>query len=184
MKKFCCIGTHGVGKTTLSYQMAAYYKTMGTHVKLINETARSCPFPLNNQFDAYGAMWIIHTHIKKELEAVARHAQLIISDRSPIDSVIYAKVNGCNYGQQIKSIYRLAEDWMETYDRIYYVRPDGNHPDPDGIRSMDEDFRKKVEDLFDDWMEKCPYSIQSKFFIIKSSKIFNQNLCWSDGRTE
>lgn len=180
MMKICCIGTHGTGKTTLCYQQAAYYKTLGKNVKLINETARSCPFPLNLNFNAYGAMWIIHTHIKKELEAIARHAEMIICDRSPVDSVMYAIANGCNIGHQIHNLYRLADDWMDTYDQIFYVRPDGNQAVPDGIRSSDENFRKKVEDCFDDWMEKCNMSIHHKIKIIKSSSIFSLKNCWID----
>ncbi len=178
MLKICCIGTHGTGKTTLSYQQAAYYKLKGKNVKLINETARSCPFPLNHNFNVYGAMWIIHSHIKKELEAISSNPDLIICDRSPMDSVMYAIANGITIGQQIKNIYKLAEDWMDTYDKIYYVRPDGNDAIPDGIRSTDESFRKKVEDHFDDWMEKCNMAIQNKFVILKSSMIFEKKDCW------
>lgn len=178
MQKICCIGTHGSGKTTLCYQQAAYYKTIGKNVKLINETARSCPFLLNHQFNSYGAMWIVHTHIKKELEAIAKSAEMIICDRSPIDSMMYALATGCTVGIQIKNLYRMAEDWMDTYDKIYYVRPDGNDAIPDGIRSTDESFRKKVEDHFDDWMERCNISIQNKTSIIKSSEIFSGKNCW------
>ena len=153
MQKICCIGTHGSGKTTLCYQQAAYYKLNGKNVKLINETARSCPFPINHQFNSYSAMWIIHTHIQKELEAFAKQADIIICDRSPIDTVMYAIVSGCIAGHLMKNLCVMADDWMETYDKIYYVRPDGNNAIPDGIRSTDESFRKRIEDAFDDWME-------------------------------
>ncbi len=180
MLKICCIGTHGTGKTTLSYQQAAHYKTAGKNVKLINETARSCPFSLNLQFNSYGAMWIIHTHIKKELEAIARQADIIISDRSPIDSVMYANATGCTFGCQMQNLCRLADDWMQTYDTIFYIRPDGNYAVPDGIRSTDEQFRKKVEDVFDDWIERCNMGIQNKIIIIKSSEIFSSSECWVD----
>jgi thymidylate kinase len=178
MQKVCCIGTHGSGKTTLCYQQAAYYKTIGKNVKLINETARSCPFALNHQFNAYGAMWIIHMHIVKELEAMSRNADIIICDRSPMDSIMYALATGCTVGQQMKNLYKMSEDWMETYDKIYYVRPDGNDAIPDGIRSTDETFRKKIEDHFDDWMEKCSMGVQNKILIIKSSSVFSERECW------
>lgn len=178
MEKICCIGTHGSGKTTLCYQQAAYYKVSGKNVKLINETARSCPFPINHQFNAYGAMWIVHNHIQRELEAISKNPDIIICDRSPIDTVMYAIVAGCTVGHIMKNLCTMAEDWMDTYDKIYYVRPSGNHAIPDGIRSTDESFRKKVEDAFDDWMEKCGYSIQKKTSIILSSQIFEDKNCW------
>jgi nicotinamide riboside kinase len=178
MEKICCIGTHGTGKTTLTYQLAAYFKTKGQNVKVVNETARSCPFPINLQFNAHGAMWIIHSLIKKELEAICRHATLVISDRAPIDTLMYAQATGCVVGQQMKNLFKLAEDWMDTYDKIYYIRPGESLAIPDGVRSTDENFRKKVEDNFDDWMEKCNMSIQNKTVIIKSEDIFSKTNCW------
>lgn len=178
MLKICCIGTHGTGKTTLTYQQAAYYKTKGKNVKLVNETARSCPFPLNHLFNAYGAMWIIHEHIKKELDAMSKIPDMIICDRAPIDSIMYSLANNGCVGHQMKNLYKLAEDWMDTYDIIYYIRPDGNDAIPDGVRSTDESFRKRVEDRFDDWMEKCNMSIQNKTVILTSSMIFADEKCW------
>lgn len=178
MEKICCIGTHGAGKTTLTYQLAAYYKTKGKNVKIINETARSCPFPINLQFNAHGAMWIIHSLIKKELEAISRLATLIVCDRATIDTIMYAQATGSLVGHQMKNLQKMAEDWMDTYDKIYYIRPGDNLAIPDGIRSTDENFRKKVEDNFDDWMERCNMAIQNKIVIIKSEDIFAKQNCW------
>lgn len=182
MQKVCCIGTHGSGKTTLSYQQAAYYKTNGKNVKLVHETARSCPFPINQKFNAYGAMWIVHTHIKKELEAMFHNADIVICDRSPIDSMMYALATGCIVGLQMKNLYKMCEDWMDTYDKIYYVRPDGHDIIPDGIRSTDESFCKKVEGHFDDWMEKSNLAVQAKTIVINSSRIFSECECWQNER--
>jgi nicotinamide riboside kinase len=178
MKKICCIGVHGTGKTTLCYEMSYYYKKNGNNVKLVNEVARSCPFGINENFNPYSAMWIVHSHITQELNAIARKGDLIISDRSPIDTIMYAQAMGCLVGHQMKNLFKMAEDWMETYESIYYIRPAGTSAVPDGIRSTDESHRKRVEDCFDDWMERCNMSIQKKFKILTSETIFTKTHCW------
>lgn len=176
MQKICCIGTHDSGKSTLCYQQAVYYKTNGKNVKLINEIDSSNPFAI--KFNAHSAMWEVHAHIKKELEAMAKNAEIIICDRSPIDAIMYAKVNGPVVGHIMKNLCKIAEDWMDTYDQIYYVRPSENELFPEGIQSTDESFKKKVENCFDDWMENCNLSILHKISILTTSKIFSEKNSW------
>ena len=137
-----------------------------------------CPFPINFQFNAHCALWIINSLIKNELDGISRLAKLIFCVRGNIDTIIYAESTGSLVGHQMKNLQKMAEDWMDTYDKIYYIRPGDNLAIPDGIRSTDENFRKKVEDNFDDWMERCNMAIQNKIVIIKSEDIFAKQNCW------
>ena len=41
--KIAFIGTHGVGKTTLCYELAAALKREGVHVDIVKEVARLSP---------------------------------------------------------------------------------------------------------------------------------------------
>jgi len=45
--KFAFIGTHGVGKTTLCFELAALLKKRDRIVEMVHEVARFCPLPIN-----------------------------------------------------------------------------------------------------------------------------------------
>ncbi|MBT7461465.1 MAG: hypothetical protein HN685_02135, partial [Waddliaceae bacterium] len=47
MKRIAVFGTHGAAKTSLVYKLAAHFKMANKNVKVIHETARQCPFPIN-----------------------------------------------------------------------------------------------------------------------------------------
>ena len=47
--KLAFIGTHGVGKTTLCYDLAAALKKQGVNVDIVKEVARLSPLPINRQ---------------------------------------------------------------------------------------------------------------------------------------
>ena len=156
MKKICVIGSHGTGKTTLTYAIASYLKNRSYNVRLINESARECPFPLNDNFNIDGAKWIIHRHILKELDAKAQGYDVIVSDRSPIDTVMYADRLDINLG----FLETLAEDWMYSYDYIFVSMMTSFPIESDGVRSVDELFQKEIHDRFMRWVHdfKRPYT--------------------------
>ena len=99
-------------------------------------------------------LWIYHEHTKKEIEC-HDHYDILICDRSPIDSFIYSLAQDCFDLNDPVMLFgkRSAEYWMDSYEKIIYVRP--NHKDivPDGFRSTDREFQKRVEDQFDIWLE-------------------------------
>ena len=177
MKKIAIIGTHGVGKTTLAYKLAAYYKSEGQNVKIINELARECPFPLNDSMDLHTTLWILHSHIAKELNAIAQKYEIIVSDRSAIDSIIYAR---CLLPNDLMSAnFRMAQDlarnWMKSYDKIYWIRPDKNKSkiSKDGVRSIDYEFQKKIDKEFEYYMDDLFFEdVQS----LTTSQIFKKNI--------
>lgn len=133
-------GTHGTGKTTLSFQLAAEYKKLGANVKIIQEVARSCPFPLNADMTRETALWIYHEHSKKELEACRDH-DVVICDRTIFDSFVYAQVMAINglYWDRL-----IAKQKLENYFEIYFVMPSNYAIINDGIRSIDEEFRLDI----------------------------------------
>lgn len=47
--KLAFIGSHGVGKTTLCYELAARLKRQDRNVELVMEVARRCPLPINRE---------------------------------------------------------------------------------------------------------------------------------------
>jgi molybdopterin-guanine dinucleotide biosynthesis protein len=47
--KVAFIGSHGVGKTTLCYDLASLLKRQGVNVDIVKEVARLSPLPINRQ---------------------------------------------------------------------------------------------------------------------------------------
>src|SRR5512140_1920303 len=88
--KVAFIGTHGVGKTTLCYDLAAALKKRDLSVELVREVARECPLPINRETTLKAQAWILHTQIAWELQAEAK-ADVVFCDRAVLDNYCYMK---------------------------------------------------------------------------------------------
>ena len=86
--KIAFIGSHGVGKTTLCYGLAARLKTLDISLDVVNEVARRCPLPINRETTFAAQAWILHTQIAEEVVAASRY-DLVICDRSVLDNFVY-----------------------------------------------------------------------------------------------
>jgi thymidylate kinase len=169
MVNIAITGTHGTGKSTLSYSLAAYYKQQGRNVKIIQEVARTCPFPINKGMTREAAKWIYLEHFKKELEAQSKH-EIVIGDRSVYDSFAYAKYfHLCDYA--LATLESLAFQHLYRYDKVIFVRPDLPLHD-DGTRSSDHEFQSKVDEIFSCAIKMIPH------IEIKSSQIFDKEQSW------
>ena len=67
--KVALIGSHGVGKTTLSFELAARLKHRNLDVDVVREVARRCPLPINLETTLPAQQWILHTQIVEEIVA-------------------------------------------------------------------------------------------------------------------
>lgn len=169
-KLIAITGTHGTGKTTLSFQLAAEYKKIGANVKLIQEVARSCPFPLNEHMTSETALWIYYEHSKKELEACRDH-EVVICDRTSFDSFVYATSLMIDFPEILMD---CAMHHLHEYDYIYFIRPDKKELIlDDGVRSIDIEFQEKVDSMF------CKYLYYIPVNEIMSSKIFDKETNWN-----
>lgn len=137
--KLACIGTHGVGKTTLCYGIAARLKARDVPVEVVHEVARRCPLPINRQTTVASQTWILHTQIAEEALAAARYP-VTLCDRSALDNYVYLLLAA---GPQ-PAIDALLGHWMATYDLLVHV-PLVDDPSPDGIRSLDPAFQRAVD---------------------------------------
>lgn len=138
--KLAFIGTHGVGKTTLCYGLAARLKARDLGVEVVHEVARRCPLPINEATSVASESWILHTQIAEELVAQARYP-VVLCDRSVLDNYVYLLLAA---GRQ-EGLEALLAHWMKTYDLLVHV-PIVEEPRPDGIRSADPLFQRLVED--------------------------------------
>ncbi|HEX9942853.1 MAG TPA: ATP-binding protein [Thermoanaerobaculia bacterium] len=138
--KVAFIGSHGVGKTTLCYGLAARLKRRDVPVEVVHEVARRCPLPINEETSAAAQSWILHTQIAEELVAQARYP-VVVCDRSVLDNYVYLLLAaGRREGPEA-----LVEYWMRGYDLLVHV-PIVEELSPDGVRSPDPGFQYAVQE--------------------------------------
>lgn len=138
--KLAFIGTHGVGKTTLCYGLAARLKQRDHGVEVVHEIARRCPLPINETTTVAAQQWILHTQIAEELVATERYP-VVLSDRSVLDNYVYLLLAA---GRQ-PALEPLLAQWVATYDLLVHV-PIVAEPTADGIRAADPAFQRAVDE--------------------------------------
>jgi nicotinamide riboside kinase len=141
--KLAFIGTHGVGKTTLCYDLAAVLKRQGINVDMVKEVARLSPLPINRKTSLEAQMWILATQMAEEIRSGSQH-DVVVCDRSVLDNYAYMTF-AC--GRQ-KPIERFVDYWMKTYDLLFKV-PISGMAAADGVRDTDEFFMRNIDTLVD-----------------------------------
>jgi len=141
--KAAFIGTHGVGKTTLCFGLAALLKARDVSLEVVHEVARRCPLPINEETGVASESWILHTHVAEELIAAFRYP-VVLCDRSVLDNYVYLLLAA---GEQ-PVLEDLVTRWSRTYDLLVHV-PAVEEPQPDGVRAADPTFQRLVEERLD-----------------------------------
>ncbi len=137
--KIAFIGTHGVGKTTLCYDLASRLKRQDRIVELVQEVARSCPLPINRDTTEQAQAWILHTQIACELAASASGG-IVVCDRSVLDNYAYF-VHGAGRRPEYDALVRA---WVMTYDFLFKV-PIIHPPTFDGKRDTNQAFQHDID---------------------------------------
>jgi hypothetical protein len=151
--KLALIGTHGVGKTTLAYEICSLLKKTNHNVELVTEVARQSPFPVNAATTLEGQLWILHAQIAAELDA-GRRAPHVICDRAVLDNYCYL-VN--KLGRQPQLETWLAW-WMDTYSFLVGVPPIETTITSDGFRSEDRSFQLRIHELLIELLGTAPFN--------------------------
>ncbi len=146
--KVAFIGTHGVGKTTLCFELAALLKKRDKVVEMVREVARFCPLPINRETTVAAQSWILHTEIAEELVAENK-AEIVICDRSVLDNYCYLLQSGKH-----PNLEPLVRWWTGTYQLLIKVPIVGSMT-YDGLRDVDSAFQlvvdEKIEEVVTDW---------------------------------
>jgi hypothetical protein len=146
--KIAFIGTHGVGKTTLCYELAAALKRLDLSVDLVKEVARGCPLPINRETTDDAQNWILHTQVAREIE-LSNAYEVTVCDRAVIDNYAYM-VHATGRRKEIEPFIR---NWMCTYTRLVKV-PVVAPPTFDGTRDTSVDFQADIDILIDGLLEE------------------------------
>jgi len=151
--KLALIGTHGVGKTTLAYEICSLLKKADYNVELVTEVARRSTFPVNEATTLESQLWILHAQIAAELDAASR-APNVICDRSVLDNYCYL-VN--KFGRQ-RQLEQWLEWWMSGYSLLVGVPPMADGIPPDGFRSESLEFQQRIHDLLEEMLDDSPFN--------------------------
>lgn len=142
--KIAFVGTHGVGKTTLCFDLASQLKRLDLGVELVKEVARRCPLPINEETTPAAQAWILHTQIAEELEAQSIY-EVVICDRSVLDNYAYLVAR---VGRQ-PELDPLVGSWIRSYDALFKV-PVISLPSYDGTRAVSPTFQVEIDGVIDD----------------------------------
>ena len=137
--KIAFVGTHGVGKTTLCYELAAWMKKREARVDMVREVARRCPLPINRETTLDAQSWILHSQIADEIQ-LASEQDVVICDRSVLDNYAYLVHR---LGPQ-PVLDTLVEAWMRTYTHLFKV-PIVQPPAFDGVRDTTHEFQQAID---------------------------------------
>lgn len=141
--KIALLGSHGVGKTTLCFDLAARFKRLDLSVEIVREVARRCPLPLNRETTLAAQQWILHQQIADEI-AATQEFEAVLCDRSVLD----------NYAYLVASVGPRAElepmvsEWLRSYDALFKV-PILQAPRFDGTRDLSEQFQIEIDQRID-----------------------------------
>lgn len=148
MAKIAFIGTHGVGKTTLCYDVGATLKKKGLHVDLVKEVARLSPLPINRKTSLDAQLWILTTQVAEEIRSASQH-EVVICDRSVLDNYAYLVFAE---GRQ-RWLEPFVSRWLRTYDLLFKVPVCGD-PAADGVRDTDRFFMTQIDRLVDELVDE------------------------------
>jgi nicotinamide riboside kinase len=141
--KIALIGSHGVGKTTLCFELAAALKRRNIDLEMVREVARRCPLPINQETTVAAQEWILHTQVAWEIEA-ASSRDTVLCDRSVLDNYCYL----VHAAGAIRAWEQYIDHWMPTYDLLVHV-PIAERPSYDGVRAVDPAFQETIETLLE-----------------------------------
>jgi len=145
--KIAFVGTHGVGKTTLCFDLASQIKRLDLGVDIVKEVARRCPLPINEGTTPDAQAWILHTQMAEEIAAAATY-EVVICDRSVLDNYAYLVAR---VGRR-PELDPLVRNWIGTYDALFKV-PILSAPSFDGTRAVSPTFQMEIDDTIDRLLE-------------------------------
>lgn len=148
--KVAVIGTHGTGKSTLSYHLAALLKKANptNSVICLEENVRKIAKLTDNRLNTLLFQKLaISDQLFRELSHQSIY-DIIITDRTLIDYLIYGMINGVILPEYYLD---LAIDHLIGFEEIYFLRPDfKNSPiENDGFRDIDMNYRNQIDQEFE-----------------------------------
>ena len=150
MIKISVCGVQGNGKTTLCKKLVDLFKKYNKNVYFVTESARTCPYPINENATIRSERWIWTEHQRRELEAHSSGADIIVCDRTLMDNMCYYKLALERQGMDDRifdDLVKMTKIWMKTYDYIILLPINKEYIVDDGVRSDNIEFANSIDEL-------------------------------------
>ena len=149
-------GTMSVGKTTLVNAL----KDVPEFKEYITRTERSkelmaMGIPLNTDSTVKGQSVFLAERASELME------ENIITDRTIIDVMAFAKCSESMYYFEADDFCQFASYMLEEYDYIFYVSPEGVEIEDNGIRETDANYRKSIDEEIQLLIHKYKHRIKN-----------------------
>jgi len=134
-------GTMSVGKTTLV--KALEYEVEFIDYKFTTERSkylRDLGIPLNTDSTVKGQSVFLAERASELLN------ENIITDRTIIDVMAFAKCADSINEDDAKKFCDFASTMLGDYDHIFYVSTEGTIIEDNGVRTIDAEYREKIDD--------------------------------------
>ena len=160
---FC--GTMSVGKTTLVNALAELpefkdYKFRTERSKYLMEMG----IPLNTDSTVKGQAVFLAERASELMQ------DNIITDRTIIDVMAFAKCSKSMYPFEADDFCNFASNMLNEYDYIFYVSPNGVDIENNGVRETNKDYRKKIDETIQLLTVKYRHKIKNLIEISGSTK--------------
>lgn len=155
--KIAIAGSHGVGKTTFAKTLAKKRGFNYIH-DIVREEAFKKGFVINENTPPEVQLWLVCR--QWELENTTPESW--IADKSLFDFLVYGEI--VLKDENVKKVIRDFVKHNARYDLVFYL-PIEFSMETDGIRSQDEEFRKKVDSNY----RKLLKELGVKYIILSGS---------------
>ena len=160
---FC--GTMSVGKTTLVNALAELsefkdYKSTTERSKYLMELG----IPLNTDSTVKGQAVFLAERASELMN------NNIITDRTIIDVMAFAKCSKSMYPSESDDFCEFANNMICEYDYIFYVSPEGVNIENNGVRETNAEYRKQIDECIQMLIVRYRHKIKNLIEISGSTK--------------
>lgn len=134
-------GSHGSGKTTLCYELAAELKKRDYGVGLVTESARSSHHLIADEKSPEMHLEVFSLHLVSEMRSRRIHP-VVLCDRSVFDFITYARIRFPDYLTNpdhflLRAMDSFAAEFHKNYDLLLLTSDSYGNPENDKFRSRE-----------------------------------------------
>ena len=155
---FC--GTVSVGKTTLVNALRELPEFKDYHFATErSKYLRDLGIPLNTDSTILGQTIFLAERCSELIR------ENVITDRTVVDVMAFTKASSSIPTHDKLEFISYAQRFIENYDYIFYIKPDGIEIEDNNVRTIDPQYRQYIDDIIGTML----HSINDDIYIIKGS---------------
>ena len=158
--KIGLVGTVSVGKTTLVNALAELPQFKDYHFATErSKYLRDLGIPLNTDSTLKGQTIFLAERVSELMR------DKLITDRTVIDVMAFTQCAESIHPTDKKSFDEYSRNFINDYDYIFYVSPDGVEIENNGVRETNAEYRDKIDNTIRAIVGAYPHRIKNLFMI-------------------